>query len=98
MTRFVGCGGRFGSQIGLAPGQLESGLKRMKEGGRPVQFVAVPAAGDLKALAAIARQYGATLSVSGGDPEAIGKATGGRVNYRVASAEEIVPVAEHLTA
>lgn len=78
----------------------------MKEHGRPVQLLASDWPGDgLAELAAAALQFGCTLSVAAGAAEdadtlaVIGRATLGRVSYRLSAATADLPAAiQHAAA
>jgi hypothetical protein len=72
------------------PGDIATALEWMKSRGKPVQFIRVPSASNLREQAAIARQFNAILSFTEGPPELIGIATSGRFHYRMQGDEEAV--------
>jgi hypothetical protein len=74
-------------------GDVASALDWMKARGKPVQFIRVRSDGEVRELAAIARQHNAILSFSEGDPEQIGIATAGRFHYRMKGDEEAIRAA-----
>jgi hypothetical protein len=77
-------------------GDVAHTLEWMKSHGKLVQFIEVPAAADLRSLAAIARQHNAMLSFSGAtdaELEQIGNATGGRFHCRMHGDEEAIRLA-----
>ncbi len=104
---------RFDLEVSLAdapslttPKELFACLDQLKSRGKTPQFVA-PNLGqtNLEELAEVARSFNATLSIqsSGHEPpefvERLGKATGGRVNYKISSSlepAEVVRLAEQL--
>jgi hypothetical protein len=81
------------------PKALAKLLDSLKTNGHPAQLVAPKLTGseDIAELAAVARQFNATLSLDAGVPR-IGRATGGRFNVTVAegTAESIVSLAADL--
>jgi hypothetical protein len=79
-----------------ARGDVAHTLEWMKSHGKLVQVIQVPAAADLRSLAAIARQFNAILSFCGAtdaELEHIGIATGGRFHYRMHGDEEAIRLA-----
>ncbi|HTB16173.1 MAG TPA: hypothetical protein VK752_31615 [Bryobacteraceae bacterium] len=75
------------------PGDISTALEWMKSRGKPVQFIRVPSASNLREQAAIARQFNAILSFTEGDLEQIGIATAGRFHYRMQGDEEAIRLA-----
>jgi hypothetical protein len=79
-----------------AVGDIASSLEWLKTRGKPAQFVTVSPKGDLRPLAAVARQFNAMLSFSDAteaELEQIGTATGGRFHYRMQGGEEAIRLA-----
>jgi hypothetical protein len=84
----------------VGPEDLRRALERLREGAHMPQLVGA-ATSEIDAVAAIARQFQVTLSFSyapGNDHEvdAVARATAGRVNYNVHTAEEAELVAARL--
>jgi hypothetical protein len=91
------------SQDGLSPDALRGLVEGLKEGAHTPQLVDAGAVNEarLAELAQVARQLQVTLSFryggeSGAEVEAIGRATAGRVNYRVQSVGQAEMVTECL--
>jgi hypothetical protein len=81
--------------------ETRAALDRLREGAHAPQLVGWPASRELDEMAGIARQLQVTLSFtyegeSAQAVQAVGRATGGRFNYRVRSLADAEFVAEHL--
>jgi hypothetical protein len=84
-----------------AAADIRAALEQLREGAHAPQLAGCDAARELDEMAEIARQLQVTLSFtyqgeSGAALQAVGRATGGRFNYRVKSTSEAEFVAEHL--
>jgi hypothetical protein len=79
-----------------ASDDVATALEWMKAHGRPVQFVVVSPESDVRALAAVARQFNAILSFARASEkqlEEIGVATAGRFHYRMSGDEDAIRMA-----